>query len=242
MGNPGGSVFAIAILAAMSLACASSAVAPESKPTSSELVPLDAITVTPRPEERTPTPDLSSALPSEEALEALMEVPGVSDVLRAVASGDVDALLGLISWQPQPCGSPHGGTNLCPDGTITGTELPMVNVGWPDRFWVTADTLRPTLSQLLTGEPPALRFASRTSQADDGLGDTYYVGLQGDPKGRGISPIGSADNVRTGIFFTIRTGAEGSIAELAMISETWSAVDHANATGLTRHEVLTFSP
>jgi hypothetical protein len=107
---------------------------------------------------------------------------------------------------------------------------------------VTAETLRPTLSQLLTGEPPTLRFASRESQDDDGLGETYYVGLEGDPKGPGISPIGSDDNIRTGIFFTIRIEADHPIAEFAMLSEDWSAIDHANGSDAMRHTVLAFEP
>ena len=172
----------------------------------------------------------------------LLQVPGASDVLRAVTGGDVDALLGLISWQPQPCGSPQGATGLCPAGIAAGTELPMVNVGWPIRFWVTADTLRPMLSQLLAGEPPALRFASRASQADDGLGDAYYLGLEGVPKGRTSGPIAGDDNILTGIFLTVRTGPDRPIAELSFLSETWSAVDHANEAGFTGHEVLTFNP
>ena len=118
----------------------------------------------------------------------------------------------------------------------------MVNVAGSHPFYVTADTLRPTLALVLAGEPPALRFASRASQADDGLGDTYYLGLEGGPKGRGISPIGSADNILTGIFLTVRTGPERPIAELAFLVEGWSAVDRANAIGVTRHEVLTFNP
>lgn len=190
----------------------------------------------------TSTPDLRSAVSPEEAEQLLLQVPGAGDVLRAVAGGDVDALFGLINWQPQRCGGPHGGTDLCPDGSPAGTELPMVNAGASVTFYVTADTLRPMLSQLLAGAPPGLRFASRASQADDGLGDTYYLGLEGGPKGQTSGPIAGDDNILTGIFLTIRTGVERPIAELSFLSETWSAIDFANEAGFTRHEVLTFNP
>ena len=56
------------------------------------------------------TPDLRNAVSPEEAEELLLQVPGVGDVLRAVAGGDVDALLGLIDWRPMPCDIPHGET------------------------------------------------------------------------------------------------------------------------------------
>ena len=118
----------------------------------------------------------------------------------------------------------------------------MVNVAGSHPFYVTADTLRPTLSQLLAGEPPGLRFASRANQHDEGFSDFYFLGLEGGPKGPGISPIGSADNILTGIFLTVRTGVERPIAELSFLSETWSAIDFVNEAGFTRHEVLTFNP
>ena len=53
------------------------------------------------------TPDLRSAVSPEEAEELLLQVPGVGDVLRAVAGGNADAFLRLIDWELWPCGSPR---------------------------------------------------------------------------------------------------------------------------------------
>ncbi|MCH7580492.1 MAG: hypothetical protein IIB22_09640 [Chloroflexi bacterium] len=50
-------------------------------------MPPDAVKVTPSPEHRTPTPDLSSALPPEEALDLPLQVPEVAEVLIAIEEG-----------------------------------------------------------------------------------------------------------------------------------------------------------
>ena len=221
----GGPTLIIATLVLAFAACGGGESAPTAKPSPPQ----------------TSTPDLRSAVSPEEAEQRLLQVPGAGDVLRAVAGGNVDALLGLIDWRPMPCDIPHG-EGVCPDGIAAGTELPMVNAGSSVTFYVTADTLRPTLSQLLAGEPPALRFASRASQADEGFSDFYFLGLEGGPKGPGISPIGSADNILTGIFLTVRTGPDPAIDALSFLSETWSATDQAYAVGFNGHEVLTFNP
>src|SRR4030042_3171558 len=58
----------------------------------------------------TTTTDPANAVPPEEALQRLLDLPGVADVVRAIADADTDALVGLVDWQMQPCGFPHGDT------------------------------------------------------------------------------------------------------------------------------------
>ncbi len=222
----GGPALIIAVLVFAFTGCGGSESAPPAKPSPPQ----------------TSTPDLRSAMSPEAAELLLLQVPGAGDVLRAVAGGNVDAFLGLIDWELWPCGSPRGYTSLCPEGVAAGTELPMVNVAGSHPFYVTADTLRPMLALMLAGVPPALRFASRANQHDEGFSDFYFLGLEGGPKGPGISPIGSADNILTGIFLTVRTGPDTAIDALSFLSETWSATDQAYAVGFNGHEVLTFNP
>ncbi len=245
MGKTGGSVFAIAILAAMSLACAGSAVAPATEPTISKLVPDDAVTVTPRPDERTPTPDLSNALPSEEALEALMEVRNVGDVLRAMVDRDVEAVLQLIDWQPQKCGLPHGHTDQCPPGVEDYAELPMFNVGEAVSFWAREETLRPALAALLA-EPVELTFASRFTEPGrpyrgELARDIYFIGVEGAPRAVGPSVLWDESMSQTGIFLAVDFAAEHPIIGLANLSESWSAPEQAAAWGLDGHEIITIS-
>ncbi len=193
----------------------------------------------PRPPDPTHTPDLRNALPPEDTLQLLLELPRVGDVLRAVRDGDVDSLVGLVDWQSQPCGSPHGATDTCPEGVVDGTGLPMINVGWPVPFWVTAETLRAATPQLLAGEPLAVAFASRKSQA--GPSSVYYLGLEGVPRSVGPSPIWGDARLLTGVFLIVDDGSDTPVSQLAVLTEGWSAIKQAYGLGIEGHDILTMS-
>ncbi len=199
----------------------------------------------------TATADLRSAVGPEQATRQLGEIPGVRHVLAAIADKDVDALLALIDWQPTRCGSPHGSTDLCPDGIATGTELPMVDVGSSVPLWVTAETLRPSLAEVLAGEPLALVFASRTREAPYAypkreLDDGYWLALAG--AARPVSPsfMWGRSTSLTGIFLVLETDSETPVIGLTALHEEGSAMAHAYLWSrdhdLHGHEIITFNP
>ena len=232
LGRCCGSVLSIAVLALVVTACGGH---DDAAPTTSP-PPPQAI--------GTATPDLRSAVSPREAMQRLLTVPNIGMVLRALADADVDGLLELIDWQPQGCG--YRATDLCPEDVAEGTEFPMVNVGWPVRFWVTADTLRPVLTRLLAGESLHLGFASRVPPAQARLGPIYYVGLEGPVKGEGLAAIEGFRQSLTGMFLTIDGGADRPVLEFAWLVETWSATQHATELAdvlrLEEQEVITFNP
>lgn len=202
-------------------------------------------TATSQPQRAITTEDplLGNVVGPADAMQQLLSLPDVGDVLRAVQDQDVDKLLALIDWRPHGCG--YRDAVLCPGGVATGTELPMVDVGWPVQFWVTAETLRPALTELLAGAPLTLTFASKTTQPSSERGlqiilPTYYLGLEGPPRPVSPSALWGDISAMAGIFLRVDTGSERPIVELTPLTEQGAATERALSRGLVDHEVITF--
>ena len=62
----------------------------------------------------TPTPDLSNALPADEAIDALAAVdPRLGSLFSSATTGDMRAFTELFNWQERPCGDPALGEAIC---------------------------------------------------------------------------------------------------------------------------------
>jgi hypothetical protein len=182
----------------------------------------------------TAAPDLSNAVGPDEARSQLDEVASVAPVLRALDAKESEALLALVKWVPQPCGSPHGQTNSCPTGTEAGTELMMVDVGDVVPFWVTADSLGPMLEDMLAGDDLRLHYAASDPEG------TYYLGLEGTP--RPARHWGSPETV-TGMFLIIGADPGNPLQSLSPLTPEWTAVQQAGnrSLGYAGQTILTFS-
>jgi hypothetical protein len=165
----------------------------------------------------------------DEALALLQAEPNVQIVLNAIEASDVDGLLGLIDWQPAGCGSPHGMTDICPTGVVQNTELPMAYVGFGESFQVTDATLRPALTQILSGSPLTVSFVARSAAPADfrgaavAPGPVYLVGLEGTPRPVDASVIWGDAGEKTGLFLELNAGSAHPVIELGDLSETWAA-------------------
>jgi hypothetical protein len=171
----------------------------------------------------------------DEAVSLLQAEPSVQAVLSSVRNADVDGLLALIDWQPSGCGSPHGMTDVCPPGVAQNTELPMAYVGFGESFQVTDATLRPALTQILSGSPLTVSFVARAAEPADfrgasaAPGPVYFVGLEGAPRPVDASVIWGAAGTKTGLFLEMNAGSSHPIIELGDLSETWSAAQQGGA-------------
>ncbi len=110
----------------------------------------------------------------------------------------------------------------------------MVDAGFPDPFCVTAETLRPTLTSLLGGEPLAVRVALRSKENPN----LYQIAFASHPKGSGLLPLAAPSASLTGLFFTADASASRPIDWLYPVSEQWSATDQAFAFGLDDKEII----
>ncbi len=182
----------------------------------------------------TPTPDTSRAVGPEEAISRLSTDPNLGRLVSAVQRGDVEALLGLIDWQPTPCGSPQGSTDLCPAGVAQFTELPMVDVGDVVPFWVTAETLRPTFELLLAGTPLVPRVATRLK----GDPNVYYIAFAGPTKGSGLLPLADPSSHLTGLFFVVDPSLSEPILRFSTVSEGWRPTAYAYDLGIEDQEII----
>lgn len=180
----------------------------------------------------TPTPDRRGAVPPDEAAARLSRNPNIGAVVSAVQRGDVDSLLALVDWQPQRCGL--RGTDLCPDGVQPYTELPMIDAGFPVPFWVTAETLRPTLNLLLRGEPLTLRVALQSRRDPR----QYQVAFAGPPKGPGVHPLAAPTASLTGLYLVLDASRDRPITWVYPLSEQWPATSQAFAFGLENQEII----
>lgn len=180
----------------------------------------------------TPTPDLRNAVSPSEAVEALRESPPLGRLISAFEQGDVQTFLDLVDWQPQRCGLQN--TDTCPEDVEPYTELPMVEVGFPIPFWVTADTLKPTLELVMSGEPLAPRIVTR-SKSDTG---DYHIAFVAGPKGVGLLPLAAPDQQLTGLFLVVDESSSRPVVRLHPVSDQWTATAHAQALGLTGREIV----
>ncbi len=73
----------------------------------------------------------------------------------------------------------------------------MIDVGFPVPFWVTAETLKPTLELVMSGEPLVPRVVTR-SESDT---SDYHIAFVASPKGVGLLPLAAPDQQLTGLFW-----------------------------------------
>lgn len=186
------------------------------------------------PLDATATPDLSQALSPKDARQELSEMSLVAPILDAVDERNADSLLSLIAWQPQKCGSVHGATDICPEGSAPGTELEMVNVSETVQFWLTADTLRPHLAELLAS-PLEIAFAGWTGSSSysraSRAGKVFFLGLEGPPRSVSPSAMWADDTTRTGLFLVLDPASAPPIQALFPLDEQFSALDAAAFIG-----------
>lgn len=112
----------------------------------------------------------------------------------------------------------------------------MVNVGDVVPFWVTAETLRPTLQLVLPGVPLLPRVVTR-SKIDPTL---YYIAFAGPSKGPGLLPVANTDTGLTGLFLVVDASSPRPIVRLTAMSETWTPTQMAQYLGLDNHEIITW--
>jgi hypothetical protein len=189
--------------------------------------------------EPTATLDLSAAMPAAEARAALAEDPELAAILQAFEDRDVQAILSLITWQNQPCGSPRGSTDYCPPGVESLTEMEMIDVGGTVSFWVTETTLRGHLAEVLAGDDLALSFASHRTDSD--TASVYFLGLEG--PSRPVTPApawGSSDGV-TGVFLTVDADLERPVLKVDFLTSGWTAAEQASNQGFVGQEIITIA-
>lgn len=137
-----------------------------------------------------------------------------------------------MDWQLQPCGLRN--TDTCPEDVEPYTELPMVDVGFPVAFWVTADTLRPTLELVMSGEPLVPRVMTRS------LSDSraYHLAFLAGAKGPGLLPLAAPDQQLMGLFLVVDASSQRPVVRLYPVSDRWTATEQAYALGLAGREIV----
>lgn len=214
------SIFTAAVIGTL-LVAAASALFLRATSTPGQSIP-DGLALVP-----TATPDLSRAIPIDEALNQLRTDPRVSPVVAAIEAGDVDGLLALIDWQPKLCteAGARGDSEQCGAEQDASAPVPMTDVGDFYTQWVTEQTLRPYLEVILHPKGSlSLTYVAR-SDADEAR---LYVAFEGLPKGKNFPPIGSGDSQLAGLFLTLDAKSPRPIAKLLTVLDSYDSSARSN--------------
>ena len=84
----------------------------------------------------------------------------------------------------------------------TGTQLPKINAG-PVTFYVSADTVRPYVTRLMSADALKLTFVSRSKSRPE----QYFIEFDGPAQFAGFSPLDSADRAILGISLIVDASA-----------------------------------
>ena len=133
----------------------------------------------------TPTPDLSSALPADEAIDALAAIdPRFGSLFASATTGDTDALMELFDWQERPCGDPALDQSICLPETPPGTLVDSIAYG-PVQGAAERELIDVYLRRLAdNGLEPRLVLQSDTSE------EVYFVYFTSDETVAGEPPFG----------------------------------------------------
>jgi hypothetical protein len=184
----------------------------------------------------TSTPDLRSAATRATAEERLSQAdPALGKLIEALRNRDSEGVLAVIDWQKQTCGSRR---DLECGSVPDGETVEVVNAGWPVAFYVTAEILRPSLEQLLSGDAILLRFASHSLDHPD----MYFLGFESAASARkGLAPLTDPSNDLTGIFVTADASKDAPVVLIEFsLSRQYSAVARAGELGFDRQDILLF--
>jgi hypothetical protein len=107
----------------------------------------------------------------------------------------------------------------------------MAHVGFAESFQVTEATLRPALTQILSGPPLTVSFVALAAEPADfrgvavAPGPVYFIGLEGSPRPVGAAVIWGDAGEKTGLFLELDAGSSHPILELGPLDEQWTAIE-----------------
>lgn len=162
--------------------------------------------------------------------------PKLADVQAAVTAGDVDRLLDLVNWREETCGIRRD--VACGDAG-EGARVTVVNAGFPVAFYVPDEILRPSLEQVLRGQPLELRFASQVQENPS----IFLLGFDGiEAKGSGLLPLADPTSQITGLFLTLDVSESSPITQIEQVTSDYSATKRGSEPGVGQHRLILSFP
>lgn len=190
-----------------------------------------------RPEglaEPTATPDTSVLKdPSVAASELAAADARLGDLIDAIAQADAERLLGLVNWERHACGIRR---DVACGAAERGSEVDVVNVGWPVAFYVPRDVLAPAVEAVLSVGPLEMRFVAE-SLAEPGV---YYMGFESEQAIKGQAPFSDPSSEITGLFFTVDTSYERPVVLIEQVSREYSAAARGSEAGFENLRLIVF--
>ena len=173
----------------------------------------------------TATPDLSNALPADEAIDALAAVdPRLGSLFSSATTGDMRAFTELFNWQERPCGDPAAGEALCLAETPLGTPVESIEYG-PVSGAAERELIDNYLRALAgDGLEPRLVLQSDTDP------DIYFMFFTSDDTVVGEPPFGAMPTFG-GVDVTVDLKQLAPVIRMEFLQEDWQPSHVADASG-----------
>lgn len=191
-----------------------------------------------RPTAPAATPDAPFTTDARAAREELTAIDArLGAVIDAVYAADIEAVFALVDWRQETCGlrrDVHCGN------AVEGGTVAVVNVeGVGPPFFVSAEVLRPSLQQALSGSPLELRFAAQSLRQPS----VYTLGFDGaEVKGKGLEPLADPASNITGLFLTLDLSRELPLIQIEQVTDDYRATQRGSEFGLQGQRVIVFAP
>jgi len=171
----------------------------------------------------TRTPDLSQALPVDEAIDALAAVdPRLGSLFSSATTGDIRALTELFNWQERTCGDPAAGGTLCLPETAAGAPVETVAYG-PFEQPAERELIEGYLRRMgRDGFEPRLVLRSEHDR------DIYWIYVTSDAEVAPEPPFSASDQQFAGMELTVDLASLAPVIRIEFLPDDFRPAFHVH--------------
>lgn len=171
-----------------------------------------------------PVPDAAQAKPVAAARPELLAIPGVAPVVRALSTGDVDAIMSLFDTERVQCSGRASENCARVAGSIEGYYDAVIVEDSGVRFYSDPARVRALIELLIANGTLELELVTR-DQAATGMLGRYYMTFRGASVDGTEATPSLFPTIMNGIGLKVDAGAAHPIVEFSALSESWGPLE-----------------